>query len=338
MGGIKMTGKPAAEGIKWTKEEIKFLKENYMSMEYIEIAKKLGRTMSSVRNKRYKLDLQRKHRKWTTKEIEKIVKKYTENELRGNLDLKSLAKELNRNTTDICEKASELGLTSMNRSINDKLKDVHSKAQKEWYRNNDHPKGFLGKKHNEESKSKISKKSKASWNDPNSKLDRKKTTERLREANYRRQKNGVPKNTYTKARGGKRKDLNNQYLRSKWEANYARYLNYLGLEWEYEPKTFEFKEIKRGTRHYTPDFYIPKEDVFIEVKGWFTSKGETAIKRFFKYFPEKAKKLKIVLDKEFSKAYYIATEELGVEKENIESYYEIEKKLSGLIKNWEYKD
>ncbi|KKK91311.1 hypothetical protein LCGC14_2714250, partial [marine sediment metagenome] len=30
--------------------------------------------------------------------------------------------------------------------------------------------------------------------------------------------------TYTRGKGGKRSDLNNQYFRSRWEANYARYL------------------------------------------------------------------------------------------------------------------
>ena len=64
---------------------------------------------------------------------------------------------------------------------------------------------------------------------------------------------------HTTARGGKRADLANRYFRSSWEAKWARYLNWLASlheiwGWEYEPQTFEFVEIKKGTRFYTPDF------------------------------------------------------------------------------------
>ena len=63
----------------------------------------------------------------------------------------------------------------------------------------------------------------------------------------------LPKNR--RAKGGTRKDLG-FYVRSTWEANYARYLKWLQLngqieEWAYEPKTFEFVGIKRGSRFYT---------------------------------------------------------------------------------------
>lgn len=99
---------------------------------------------------------------------------------------------------------------------------------------------------------------------------------------------------------GKRADLNNQYFRSNYEANYARYLNFLIangsdiVKWEFEPDTFDFPKIKRGTRFYTPDFKVYFKDGHIEyheVKGWDYPKGKTARKRFTKYFPH----LKLVL-------------------------------------------
>lgn len=109
-------------------------------------------------------------------------------------------------------------------------------------------------------------------------------------------------------KGGKRADLGGLYVRSQSEANYARYLNFLIkngepiLKWEYEPDTFEFVKIKRGTRFYTPDFKITFKSGHIEyheVKGWDYPKGRTARKRFAKYFPH----LKLVLiDEEFFKA------------------------------------
>lgn len=103
---------------------------------------------------------------------------------------------------------------------------------------------------------------------------------------------GKLKGGYSQGKRGLREDLG-IYVRSSWEANYARYLNFLIAEkliasWEYEPKRFEFEKIKRGTRSYLPDFKIVHEDGHVdwhEVKGYLTQRGRTAIKRFRKYYP-----------------------------------------------------
>ncbi|KKN49952.1 hypothetical protein LCGC14_0637530 [marine sediment metagenome] len=110
------------------------------------------------------------------------------------------------------------------------------------------------------------------------------------------------------AKSGKRPDLNNTYFRSRWEANYARYLNWLieqGVDftrWEYEKTTFHFENIKRGTRYYTPDFKVVCKDGTVEyheIKGWHYPKGETALKRMAKEYP----KVKIaVIDADWFKA------------------------------------
>lgn len=84
------------------------------------------------------------------------------------------------------------------------------------------------------------------------------------------------------------------FFRSKMEANYALYLNFLVkqkqyLKWEYEPDVFIFGKIKFGTRSYRPDFKIMNNDnsyEYHEVKGWMTAKSETQIKRMTKYYPE----------------------------------------------------
>ncbi len=89
--------------------------------------------------------------------------------------------------------------------------------------------------------------------------------------------------------GGKRK-----YYRSTWEANYARYLEYLKVNghikrWEHEPKTFWFNKIKRGVRTYLPDFKITLNNntyYWLEVKGYMDAKSRTKIKRFRKYYPK----------------------------------------------------
>jgi hypothetical protein len=90
----------------------------------------------------------------------------------------------------------------------------------------------------------------------------------------------------TVAVAGRRADLDDRYFRSRWEANYARYLTFAKVRWEYEPKTFWFEAVKRGTRSYTPDFWIPAEGVFHEVKGFMDPESATKLKRMAKYFPD----------------------------------------------------
>ena len=109
-------------------------------------------------------------------------------------------------------------------------------------------------------------------------------------------------NPYSRCKGGRRPDLDDRYFRSAWEANIARYLNFLMeqgevISWEYEPATFEFHEIKRGTRSYTPDFRLwkPNGDYeWWEVKGWHDAKSKTRLKRFAKYYPEENAKLSLI--------------------------------------------
>ncbi len=86
----------------------------------------------------------------------------------------------------------------------------------------------------------------------------------------------------------------NYYFRSRWEANYARYLEWLRqigvvTRWEYESETFWFEKIKRGVRSYKPDFKITWHDgkvEYHEVKGWMDPRSKTKLKRMAKYYPE----------------------------------------------------
>jgi hypothetical protein len=50
------------------------------------------------------------------------------------------------------------------------------------------------------------------------------------------------------------------------EKEVSEFLNNLGLEWIFESPIFIFDE-KERPRVWTPDFYVPKLDVFIEVCG-----------------------------------------------------------------------
>lgn len=91
-------------------------------------------------------------------------------------------------------------------------------------------------------------------------------------------------NPFVRARRGRREDLGGIFFRSQWEANVARYLNWLGLRWEYENRTFEFP-IRHGITRYTPDFWLPDLDEFWEVKGYMDSASKTKLKRMARYYP-----------------------------------------------------
>lgn len=110
------------------------------------------------------------------------------------------------------------------------------------------------------------------------------------------------------------------YFRSRWEFNYALYLEFLKekefiIDWEFEPDTFWFEKIKRGVRSYLPDFKIFGKDgvVYHEVKGYMDPKSKTKLKRMAKYHPDV--KL-IVIDSK--------------------KYNEIKKNMSGILKGWEF--
>lgn len=93
-------------------------------------------------------------------------------------------------------------------------------------------------------------------------------------------------NLYSRAKRGWR-TINGKkiHFRSRMEANYARYLTFIGKKWEYEPKTFWFDGIKRGVCSYVPDFYLPDEKKYVECKGWMDSRSKTKLRRMLKYHP-----------------------------------------------------
>lgn len=57
-------------------------------------------------------------------------------------------------------------------------------------------------------------------------------------------------------------DVTRSFYRSMYEVYFARFLVQNGIEFKYEPHS-----IKVEGKHYTPDFWIPAKDVYIECKG-----------------------------------------------------------------------
>ncbi|OJX47097.1 MAG: hypothetical protein BGO78_16575 [Chloroflexi bacterium 44-23] len=51
------------------------------------------------------------------------------------------------------------------------------------------------------------------------------------------------------------------------EEMFARILNFYGISWQYEPKLFELEWDKNGKVKlaFAPDFYLPEQDLFIEL-------------------------------------------------------------------------
>ncbi|OEU68423.1 MAG: hypothetical protein BBJ57_02340 [Desulfobacterales bacterium PC51MH44] len=142
------------------------------------------------------------------------------------------------------------------------------------------------------------------------------------------------KGGYSRTKSGKRKDLNNQYFRSGTEANFARYLKMLGIKYEYETKEFVFMDIKRGVIAYTPDFYIPKDDIYYEVKGWLDPKSITRLKRFKKRYPVEFSNTRIIKQRLTGKDYNIFLDKIGFKFDQIIDFKEIEKHKR-TIPNWE---
>ena len=84
-------------------------------------------------------------------------------------------------------------------------------------------------------------------------------------------------------------------FRSRLEARWAVFFDAMGIEWEYEREGFVLDRLAEkddgdgviygGNIFYLPDFYLPKEDLWVEVKPYqFTElEGET-LQRFARHF------------------------------------------------------
>ena len=51
------------------------------------------------------------------------------------------------------------------------------------------------------------------------------------------------------------------------ELECAKMLDFYGVPWEYEPRTFVLEQDADGrvTSAFTPDFYLPEQDLYVEV-------------------------------------------------------------------------
>jgi predicted nuclease of restriction endonuclease-like RecB superfamily len=56
-------------------------------------------------------------------------------------------------------------------------------------------------------------------------------------------------------------------FRSDYELSVAKYLSEQGVKFEYESQKLSYQP---KTKTYTPDFYLPEQDIYVEAKGFFS--------------------------------------------------------------------
>lgn len=75
------------------------------------------------------------------------------------------------------------------------------------------------------------------------------------------------------------------------EETFARILDYYGIAWEYEPRTFalQWDETGKITEAFAPDFYLPDQDLYIELttlRPQLTTIKNRKLKRLQALYPE----------------------------------------------------
>lgn len=265
-------------------------------------------------------------RRWTAEEYA-VVQEHYERAGDEPVDIEAIAKALGRSYASVALKASRRGWAKQDRNKipggekprptkyatrEELLRAMGERTRKLWAERG-HPRGMLGKRHSQQLKDDQSARSKAMWRDPNAVHNTPEYRQALSDRAVRRTVARVERrapptgHNRTASTAGTREDLG-IYVRSSWEANYARYLQWLQsmgkiAGWDYEPKTFVFEKISRGTRTYTPDFRVDNLDgthEWHEVKGWMDQKSRTRLDRMRRYFPEE--KVVVIGESWFSQA------------------------------------
>lgn len=226
---------------------------------------------------------------WSDDEILRLREYYTDTPA-AQFSLDEITTRLGRTRASVALKASKLGLSDRNRPMNESTIKRMSGARKEWYKTHrHHSKGMKRPSIPLAQRQRIS----ASLKDTFAKQKQQGTgmfspESRQKRSDSRAKFLAIKSQGYCYSSGssGCRVDLGDIYFRSRWEANTARYLNWLKdrkviLGWEYEPDTFWLQERVGGGRHYTPDFKIfpvdGSEPYYWEVKGWMNKKSRTKL-------------------------------------------------------------
>lgn len=226
---------------------------------------------------------------FTDADRSRLLTEYEKHAAAGTIS--ALARDMGRTKNFICRQARSLGLTDVHRK-KPYLSATISTNARERIRVNGHPRGMKGKSHSAETKQALSLINIGLW----AALSPEEQDNRVaRQAEGRRAAGSTPPGRVgvTWKSGWREIGPHRAFFRSRWEANYARYLEWLRARgeiqsWEHEPETFWFDGIKRGAMSYLPDFRVIERNglmAYHEVKGWMDARSKTKIARMGRYFP-----------------------------------------------------
>lgn len=139
-------------------------------------------------------------------------------------------------------------------------------------------------------------------------------------------------NAYQYTKTGYRQDID-MNVRSSWEANFVRVLKIYKIEFDFEPTVFSFP-VKKGTKGYTPDFLLKRNNDWVEIKGYLDDKSKIKLKRFKRYYPAEFNNLTCVISRYSSDAKTFMSE---LEVPQIIYYEDIRDHYSAYVVNWEGK-
>lgn len=236
------------------------------------------------------------HPAWTDDEIAAIRACYEAAPGDSAVPLTELAARLGRPKTSVCRLARRLGLTNPSRTMTDETRARVGKATAARIATDGHPRGMLGKRHSPEVRARLAEafRGVARARTPEEWEARHRTAIATNLARYGRGSHDVTENAHSRSQKGYCDDLPGIFFRSTWEANYARYLDWLREQgeiasWSYEPQAFVFHGVTRAPVTYTPDFEVVERDgsvAYHEVKGWMDSKSRGKLRRMRQFYPE----------------------------------------------------
>jgi hypoxanthine phosphoribosyltransferase len=75
------------------------------------------------------------------------------------------------------------------------------------------------------------------------------------------------------------------------ELECAKVLDYYGVPWEYEPRTFVLERDAEGrtVEAFTPDFYLPEQDLYVEItvmKQSLVTRKNRKLRKLRKLYPD----------------------------------------------------
>ena len=97
---------------------------------------------------------------------------------------------------------------------------------------------------------------------------------------------------------------NPPHFANEAEFECAKIFDYYGIPWEYEPRTFVLEEDAEGrvTEAFTPDFYLPDQDLYIELtvmKQSLVTRKNRKLRKLRRLYPDV--RIKLFYERDFER-------------------------------------